>query len=894
MSSKILIRDPEKPRNLAFWGSDNKRVEVAGFPVPTNTGSDFAAFADVRVSEFYPNASSILLKGSSTTEYVGMYANRTFIGCDIISAIGDTVLSASIPITPGEGWINVGMIWNASDRRLTVYKNLTPVVSQVLAPGKTFNITGNWNIGSTFSNYQRSYTLIRNAYIAPEAFTPIEARNILVPGDEYVLFPIRESSGTTITDTSGTITEAITGATWEYENFSPYNPLISDTDAGLIMTAHDPVNFSFGRASKTYGFQLPKTGENIRLLTGKRLIPDALLIENGIELLGTLYLDSETQRAYSSQMVVGSGVVWADLGDKNLKADFDWSALNHTLNLTNANSTTLAGGNIIYDYIFRGVIYNHEVFENTAFIQDIAQRHPAIRFKSIIDKIFEGYTVEQNVWDVDEYNSLYMLFTQPTARNTQGWAAASVASAEGDGGAIAPVLLVKDGSVARHYFTGYVSGLTGPLAVQGTTGYRYTVGETGSYAFMVNIQGQYSIGTDTLETWINRKQIARVRVTRGMTEFYIYNEEKNLPPLQAINNEEFSFKVDTRIIELQAGDLVDIEILYENEQDGQPVPPINQTISGTYTVDAFIRAIPWEGFGFGSTVPGSWIVPDMTVREFLQVFCEQFNLEIYPSFERKKVIFQNRYATSKGVVDITERVVAGSVSAVKTPVPDNYLLGYTRDNRDGFGLQVIDNTPGGRDVLVDNGSRDVKQIRSRFSEAFTAPGSLFPRMTTTPPPPVGFTEGGDAYPFPTYSTVFNMRFLYFTGTQASGSGQASAGIPTPTIQLNATLPIFKQVRGDYTLAYKDENGKTGVFNRYFGKYVTDLSDKTVIELDLIVDPQLLNNLHYIQDDRDFTQNYYIGIPEYEGVYQIVEINKQQNNIFRAKLFKISEYEPEFI
>jgi hypothetical protein len=440
-------------------------------------------------------------------------------------------------------------------------------------------------------------------------------------------------------------------------------------DAGLIMTANNPFEFQFGRAFKTYTIQILNTGRNNFLLgnlfhknLGQKIkFQDVYIKLQGIYVKCILNISNINSQYAEGIAISTSGLFWDELRYKNLKHDFSWLSLQHVLNATNVQIETLAGGDLVYDFVFRGQGVSSGDFMR---IVDIAEMQPAVRLQALMQRMFSGYTVEQNVWSSAEYESLYLLFCQPFSRNTPDWLENAAVFGQNEASHVSLATLEQDLSTNTVWFADWIQEIDGEMTLNADKTYRYEVPETGAYKVTARLTASFEVSNtdDNPYSFINRHYLVRVRELNAdfSPNRVLYSQRIDLAnDTYIIFNDVRTFNIDTKTVSIEAGKVLEIEIYYRHSVDSGSVDQIASVSSAAFD---FVRVTPWQWFGQGDTVPGDYAIPDLTVQDFLSGLFRQFNIEFYFNEERKKVVLQSRSQAAKQVFDLTPLILNASQS----------------------------------------------------------------------------------------------------------------------------------------------------------------------------------------------------------------------------------------
>lgn len=708
---------------------------------------------------------------------------------------------------------------------------------------------------------------------------------------------------------------------WDVENIEVDNAEnldITDNPA-MILQHNDPLDYSFGKSFKSYSINLINSNRNNKVLGNlfnrnfnKKLVFDSILNIDNIEFIGKLLVQNTNERGARGQFISTAGTLWTDLLTKDLKEDFDWSEYDHRLTLTNqlyADQGILNEGDIRYDFIYRGDgLLKQELPHMIMRRIDMVERQPAIRLKAVLEKLFEGYEIEQNILPEEHYNRLYFLYCQNQTRNSSGWLRDAKANAfrneYKEGGAyVADV----DDKTWTHRFTGDIlfNNVSENLYENGT---EYVIPEDGAYRLSGNI---YFDEVETLSNYFgelqlnftNRKYIVRIDEFNESDEFIQriceeeYEKDDKLNVLASFTDEDLTFSFNTHTKELRGGNKLKLYVLYEytvnleeiyadviykthktEEVEGENVLKLG---ASNFDIET------WQGIGWGGVVTGKWIVPDMSVRELVEGILTMFNAEFYFSQEKRKVYIYNRFQSQPSVYDITSRVVKDSLYTSEEPEKFNYKFKYREDGGDLYAKESFE-------MLVDNGSYKVDR-RVRETKTLELPFS-YSVIRTIAPLILQMTDGyvdeespefkAGEVDRPNFTTNFNQRLAFYAGIVFYDTSIYSSAAQGTSLHIRQNVVNFSNSYTTHSLGFKNSEG---LYNLYHRKNIERLERGKVLECDMILSPNFINNL-YLLEEPDFRSVYAIRINGFDGVYQIIELENIKDNLYHVKLVDVLDYE----
>lgn len=802
---------------------------------------------------------------------------------------------------------------------------------------------------------------IKDVFFSREELTPLQIQQLYINADgdynDYFEFPLQEGEGDYVYDSNPLSVDAylIEGADWIPEDMQKYSYLDLKNEAGIIIKANNPLDYTFGKAYKTYTIEIIKSGKNNELLDNlfhknltKTLIYDAILKINEIEFVGKLYIHNLTERGAKGQFVAAAGTLWARLLDKNVKQDFEWSGYTHTLNEATfdlSDAGNLFDGEIRYDFIDRGFsqlnfdvldyIFNstepntnkktqmdlyYQRVANTLTTMQALERHPAMRVRSVLQKIFEGYSIYQNMMSDEDFDKLYYLYCQDQSRNTEDWMVEAQASAEANQPKQTALFHPQSKLGNTVYFNFEEKGLFHDISTNlSENGTKYVIPEDGSYRF------RGSVFFDEIR--MNLSNAVDFNHLKLVVELYEYDDNDVFQEI-IYTKEEFvsldlsqypnlyfydeTVNFDTGVRGLKKDHYIKLRVTYQfNETADGGVMVAFKTHQEDGNGDLEFGANnysvqPWQGIGYGGEVPGYWAVPDMTVAELITDILKKFNAEFYFSEEKREVYFFNRFITIPKLFDLTERIVKDSIVTNEEPIKRNYVFEYEEDSNDEIGNLAMETvgTVQKPNYVIDNKSEDTLEIK--LNESFSAkrttsqlisgPGFLiahsfiFMRQAAhnvTYEIPNFRTM---TYEVSDYTTDFNQRMAFYWGSlsihqyRLYKSAEDYVNKSAPPLFLNHNGESGENRVG---LSFNDN-----LFEKYHDKNVTRLLEGNRIECDIVVDTQFLYSMYFLTG-RDLRSLYAIRIDGFDGVYQIISLNLKHDNIFRCELVQVFIHPNEF-
>ena len=668
-----------------------------------------------------------------------------------------------------------------------------------------------------------------------------------------------------------------------------YVPLDIDEDPGLILSTNQPLEFKFGLSFKTYPVTLMNTPKNnllLKNLFNKNIqrpveFSDIYMVIDNIYFKSVLYITNFNNFGARGQITSSAGYIWYLLQNKHLR-DFDYSKYEHNLTYENVTDQNLFDRDIIYDFIYRGKgVYDDQIMKNV----DVVERRPAIRLKSLLEVIFEDYNVIQKVWDEDRYENIYITPTGQDLLVSDDWYANSyidniveLDSQETYGN----TNLTNISGINTYWFKKWWNMENGLENIYTGNTFTYVASETASYRFAGRLKGNYTISSNTPGYWRNRSISVFIVKTKldNTTETYTFNIN-SLPNLfTSFIDEDYDITFDSKLIHLEKDESISIEIKYENREfnaSNDPIiPPQTQTILGYYDDASYFKVNPFPHKGWNSLITGDDIIPDMRVNELMTTLLTNFNIEFYYNFETQTIYLQNRYVYPPPYFDITDKVNESSYSVDLKRPPQNYFFGYTKDDNDFFFDQEVQlKFRDDGNLFIDNEEDStIFDVSNSFS---------YNMVRLSDPKIIQMTTEEEIY-----TTRFNPRLMYFNGFGNWEYTLHSAGIINPTTSSETQIPYFSTIYNGETLSFNNKLGNIGIYEKYYNSNIDRLLEGNVVEVDLFVDEHFLSDIYFLTG-RDFRAVYYIDTPGIQGYYQIVNMEKKEDYIYRTKLFRDSNY-----
>lgn len=638
----------------------------------------------------------------------------------------------------------------------------------------------------------------------------------------------------------------------------------------------------------------------------KRSIP-CQVIQNGMGvftgnlILNDVITDGKADTTYDITLV-NETVDFSTLISEQYLTDLDYSEYNHAYTAGNITSSfetsSFFNGDIFYplvDYGIDGTIpnmYNVSFGGGTGKVDNanspmlVQQFKPAIRVKTLVDKIFDSvnYQYSSSFFDSEEFSTLYMLSTNSDKNGI------TVSSATDSGfsvrGSAALNLIGRPASFGKLDFNSEIYD-PGNSYDQFTS--EFTIVNAGQYAFNVTLPythgpaGQGGLCVLNLYLMVNGAYAAQ----------QTYN-------LTNANNGTIGFS--TAGINLDVGDVVHMEYSYAGFTIGLAsvdlFVPTSRTFSTLYAPIAVVG---------GNVDIGQQLDPSLKSLDFLKGIIEKFNLVLEPKKnERNTLIVEpfNTWADSGAVKDWSSKYDRAEKISVKHPIQNQPLKINFQDSFDN-------------DVLIQYAKNNFNDLRPYGSWTYTANsdipkgerkvGGFFAPIPTKglPGAPSMITpilyrqDGADAKPF-----KFKPRLAYRVDEQgAVGASQGrffllenSTG-NNMEISQYSTLSSIQQYPADkcnsihfdgkwYPFHQAQVDGFTpfGTFNQYWSRYVNELYDDEARLLTLNMNFKPTDLIDIQLNDKIFIDNAYYRINKISG-FNITEQDTVQVELLKTPIRK---------
>ena len=556
----------------------------------------------------------------------------------------------------------------------------------------------------------------------------------------------------------------------------------------MLFMANDIKNK--GRANKTYTLKLVNSQHNDEQLSQifsskdtRTVLFDCTYDIENITMQGVLKITSIFKTHAEGIFISGNGKLWESLDNMNVR-DYDWSALDHTLNETNVTASE-AGGDYVYDLCDRGRFINEaelvddtrKEFATLASV-DITERYPALNIKTIFETILheEGYgiTWASNVYNTD-LDDLYLLMMEDhRIRNDAEWEKSAVFEAEGDGesqnvtqpSAPAYIWNVKLQFPTENYDNG--GNFTGSSGT-GVSDNIYTIPETGTYRFQCDIKLTFQISGATITT-----DTISIGIYNATTTAWLYRRDYDSGDLDAFNS--ITEEMDTMPVELTADDQIYVRVIWDTATSGYPY-----TLTITQGGDEVFYNSVSRYYGAGSTVSFSRLVPDMKALDLFEMVCNYLNLYTF-------------YREETHVLEIQHGRQDQSSAATFYPVD------YSEEVQPMVNYEFVQNTDKALppdNIYVDNSAPYEDSLSFKFSR--TLFGNCMRLIADTSVLiPILWSDGDPENWFnvidpPEWKTKGNYRILRYTGTESYSYTLTYGGDYTANSETKTVIPVFEEV-----------------------------------------------------------------------------------------------------
>ncbi len=616
----------------------------------------------------------------------------------------------------------------------------------------------------------------------------------------------------------------------------------------------------------------------------KHSVPCQVLQQGAEVFTGNLILnkvvtDGGSDTSYSVTLV-NESVDFTNAIKETYLSNLDYSDLAHTYDITSITSSWedgIAGGDVYYplvDYGLDGTDPSikpiqfggtNGKIDNTASPLQIQQFKPAVRVKSVLDKIFESanYQYESTFFDSAEFSSIYTLTTNSDKLGiTTNQSQDSGFSAEKTGSQVlpGPLTFLEDVNFNREIYD--------PAGGYNINTSQFVVSNPGTYAFKASL--------DFTKNVIGKISLCRI--------FLLVNNVQVANTFYDIKNINVgTMAFTTAGFTLGIGDVVQLAINW----DGYDVAinPIDLTLEPTSTFGTIYAPIQVVG---GTVDMGQQFDPQIKALDFLKGIIQKFNLIIEPKKnERNTLIIEpfDTWADSGVTKDWSDKFDRATKVSVKHPIQDQPASIVFSDGDDGDSLTAyaknnFDNTLtyGGHTYVSDS---DIPQGTRRVGGFFSPlPAKGIPQGPQIIIPHLYRKDGTDnkafkfkprlGYRIDDQSAVGatnGQYFIYDAGSTSSvGLNSYSTISSLQSYPIGTGSSLHFDAAGWYPFHQNQADGKTplGAFSNYWGRYINELYDDSarILTLNMQFDPIDLKDIQL--NDKIFIDNAYYRINKISG------------------------------
>ena len=670
-----------------------------------------------------------------------------------------------------------------------------------------------------------------------------------------------------------------------------YKNLVIAGDGGLILEANDPLNYEFGKSSKTYSINILNTYENNLLLDNLfnksfdytvRFNNCYLQIEDNIYLSGIILINKVDANRARSQFISAHFDLIQGLKTTRLN-EYDYGMV-HAINKTNilaSESLDLHDGNVVYDLIDRGKTQYHvnspEVNpDQYASYVHLAERWPAVRVKKIMDTILPNMTIKGNHFNLSLYNSSqYLLFNRPNEGIT-----GNPNDFERNKNSVD---FVRQNPFNRNLnFTGELFNTTfvnvfgsGDVVSDENnlvSDAIITIKEGAVYNLEAKIFFRYrKLNPNfTPVADVNNPFIVRLLIEDPDTSSSIKFHTFDLPYVLEADEDSFDIELYCSLgdIYLEEDQKIRFSIFVAGKHDNL-VSGLNNVLFGI-APESYARLRIKTGIGENLQLDVKDIMPNMTGADFLKSYLKEYCLQLYLNAEKGEAVFYNSQGVNEPVVDLTQNVIADTLSFMPDNKRTNYL--FRREVDDAKLQALIESAPEtnpNNEIFIDNDSDTTQVIPFETATSLAQPCTRlgitsnalqiwqqYDRNNPSEPPELSF--GGKL------RLVFVNPFSTANYTLHLADNPA---LMTRTVHNRFTT---------HPPTWFDNFHKDNINNKVFGH---------ILECDLIVNNDLIVGLYYSEEGRDWRNKFFINISGASGYYKLMRLERKDNNIWKAKFYK---------
>ena len=624
-------------------------------------------------------------------------------------------------------------------------------------------------------------------------------------------------------------------------------------------------------------------------------------VYKGNLILDEVVSDGERDNVYKVTIVNEVIDFQTDIQDQYIR-DLDFSDYDHIYSMANITSSFETSSFFSGDVFYPLVDYGTDKTDNTIPVVELGgqvgkmdnsstplkpiQFKPAIRTKTIIDKIFDsvGYEYSSSFFNSADFQNTYVL-TTPSDRlgiETQGYQDSGffVNITSSQDIAASPALVKQFYPQEQYDPAGGYSPATGT----------YTIQTDGQYAFRIigNVSAPDGTGTPT-----RKEYNIQIRIN-GSTQFAQFYD--------LIGSTYGQVTFVTPGLTLTAGDTIEVYHRYTMLSTVAPVPDLTLTSQAFSTIYA-----PTTVVGGNVNLSQQF---DQQVKsiDFLKGVIEMFNLVVEPKQgERKTLIIEpfDTWRDSGEVKDWTLKFDEATKISIKHPIQDQprelkYSLESDEDPLNQYSLTNFrrDETYGTHTYTADT---DVAQGERKIGSFFAAT------------PTKGVAGGGNLIIPQLYKAgdgekstfQFKPRLLYRLNERPANDAVGgkiyvkdddgnSVGLTEySTLSILNSLPATTNTLGLhyntntwYPFHQNYQEGKTinGLFNEYWGRYINELydDDARMLTCNIYFEPFELSQIKL--NDKIFIKDAYYRINKISG-FNVSKRASVQVELLKASVSK---------
>ena len=667
-----------------------------------------------------------------------------------------------------------------------------------------------------------------------------------------------------------------------------YQVLSIAGEGGLILEANNPLEYEFGKANKTFSIMIKNTDSNNDLLDNlftktfeyKVRFDDVFLgIEDNLLLKGVLKAHEFNKKEARCQFISTNYDLIEALKTHTLQ-DYDYDT-SHVVNETNqiaSEGLTLNSGNVIYDLIDRGKSQYHanSPKTNINLYQDrlaVSERFPAVRVKKIMDTLFAGYTITGNHFTNTLFSEKqYLLFSRPNIGIT------------GD---------QNDWDRNRHNIESkYKDDKITEYDIGGLSGFNFTIYRSTDMRTIVtddksmNSSERYRIRTNGVYNiefnceGIIQKKATNPVITNCYVTAIIYKGatviKYDVIPYDLIFgvDVEAKFYITTGNIYLLNEDVIRCEMTIDGDID---FPLAGATFTHKISAsDSFGSAKITTAIGEGSTINVHEVLPNIKAADFVRAYLKEFNLQLFINTETLQVIFWKQQGEAVNDIDITENIIAGSISVTPDNERANYI--FKRKITDAKIAALDEYEDINKAKFVDNSGSDTVTFESEFS---TTHEEVIAKLGMTENSPQIWRTFSLINPTeqPLIDTNAGLRLVYDAGAKTASYYLERIG--TTVSPLRTTYRKISPATADF-----DSHFTGDLFDDYHAENINNKVFGHILECDLLVTDELIRAFYYLDSAKDWRNNFIINLSGFTGLYKFIQLKRKKDNVYQAIMYKL--------